>query len=353
MITSEKPPFRPGEQETSAVSPSAEGLNSDPPSSPTDEATLARELLKAGDYWRAEYIPWEILRNAPKAPTTTYLLGLAVLMQRRYVEAKRLIDRTYQLRPWINDRIVVRHPFEVLQEAAERLPNWSWPTYQLLRERWRAIGSTLRDAVLHIAGASPGTVVQVGANDGKSGDPLYALINQGKLQGLLVEPQEGPFLALRKRYEGLPGLRFEQAAVVDKDGPVIMTTVEDRTTIGTLVPERNIMRLRKARREVSVPGLTFRSLLDRHAISTFDVLQIDTEGYDYRILEQVDLRKHDVKIVNMEFYCLPVDERVATMRQLDAGNFAWFFDGMDLLALRRDVFSEIFCICDLWGSTSH
>jgi FkbM family methyltransferase len=270
-------------------------------------------------------------------------------MQGRYVEARRLIDRTYQLRPWINDRIAVHYPFNALQGAAEKLPDWPWPKYQLSRERWRAVGASLTAAVLHVASTSDSvqTFVQIGANDGKSGDPLHRLIQQGQLQGLLVEPQEAPFVALQKRYEAVAGLAFEQAAVVDKDGPVTMHTTEDRTTLGTLLPERNIMRLRKAWQEVSVPGMTIRTLLHKHGIAAFDLLQIDTEGYDYHVLKQVDLSENEVKIVNMEFYCLPITERIATMSQLDEEGFAWFFDGMDLLALRRDLFSDIFCITDL------
>jgi FkbM family methyltransferase len=194
--------------------------------------------------------------------------------------------------------------------------------------------------------------VQVGANDGKSGDPLYNLIQQGRLQGLLVEPQESPFVALRKRYHAIAGLRFEQAAIVDQDGPVTMQTTEDRTTLGTLLPDRNIMRLRSEWKEVSVPGMTMRTLLDRHGITAFDVLQIDTEGYDYRVLKQVELSKNKVKVVNMEFYCLPVVERLAAMNQLDEAGFAWFFDGMDLLAVRRDLYSDPFLITDLLASFS-
>jgi len=312
----------------------------------------SRELLLTGDYRRAEYLLWEVVRAQPHAPRAVYLLGLAILYQKRFREARRLIDRAYRLALWVDDRVVTPVPAEILSEVQGALPGWDWPRYQSARERWRAIGLSVVAAAQHRAAANPGrplTFIQVGANDGRSGDPLRKLIKRGTIRGLMVEPQAEPFGRLVERYQGVAGLSFENVAIADRDAPIQMVTTTDRSTLGTLVPDRNILSRRKARTlsRITVAGLSFASLLAKHSIERFDLLQIDTEGYDYEVLKQVDLDAGGVGIVNLEYYCLPIAERLAVCAQLDAAGFAAFFGRMDLLAVRREEFEEPFCITDL------
>ena len=315
----------------------------------------SRELLITGDYRRAEYLLWEVVRGAPRSPAATFLLGVAILHQGRFAEARRLIDRAYELRLWVDDRVAAPMSTDVLRAAAGAEPEWDWPHYQLARERWRAIGLTVEAATEYLVAANHGqplTFIQAGANDGRSGDPLRKLIGRGALRGLMIEPQPEPFGRLTERYKSVAGLSFENAAIADRDGPIEMVTDRDRSTLGTLVPERNILSRRKARtlNKVTVVGMSFASLLAKHAIERFDLLQIDTEGYDYQILKQVDLRALDVAIVNLEYYCLPIVERSAVCAQLEDAGFALFFGEMDLLAVRRDEFAEPFYITDLSAS---
>ncbi len=308
------------------------------------------EMLVRGNFARAEQILLDILKTSPEAPTTTFLTGTAALYQGRYEDARRMISSVYENRRWVNDRIPAPMTIETLRDAARVLPDWDWPRYQLARERWRAIGLTIESAVRHLAQVQGGvpTFVQVGANDGKSGDPLHKVIRRGSLRGLLVEPQPEPFDRLQKNYSGVPGLQFENSAVAEVEGPIEMVTATDRTTIGSTTPDRTILHLHQGEiRKVTVTGRPFPAILARHGIERFDLLQIDTEGFDYQVLRQVDLARRGVQIVNMEYFCLPIAERIAACEQLDAAGFAVFFSRRDLLAVRRETFTEAFCITDL------
>jgi FkbM family methyltransferase len=309
-----------------------------------------RQLLQSGDHRRAERILRRILRTRPRAPNTTYLLGISVLLQGRFGDARRIIDRAYSLRPWVNDGMVASDSLGILLKASASLPDWDWPRYQLARERWHAVDLTISAAVAHLSatGEEPLTFVQIGANDGKRGDPMHSLVRQYDLRGLLVEPQQGPFRRLRRNYADVDGLIFENVAIAEDEGPIEMTTTA-RHTLGTMVPDRNILQIRPKRdlEKITVTGRQLGPMLLQHGIERFDILQIDTEGYDYRVLRQVDLAARNVTIVNMEFYCLPVTERLAACAQLDAAGFAVFFGHMDLLAVKRDVFAEPFRITDL------
>lgn len=94
-------------------------------------AGRARGLISKGKYRKAEYMLWEILREEPDAPTSTYMLGVSILLQGRYRDAQRLIERAYRLRPRLADRFVAPDRLERLREAAQALPEWPWPRDQL------------------------------------------------------------------------------------------------------------------------------------------------------------------------------------------------------------------------------
>jgi hypothetical protein len=55
--------------------------------------------------------------------------------------------------------------------------------------------------------------IQIGANDGMYDDDLRKYILDYSWQGVLVEPQPGPFARLVQNYRGHSGLRFENAAI--------------------------------------------------------------------------------------------------------------------------------------------
>ena len=250
---------------------------------------------------------------------------------------------------------------EVLSEACEAEPDWDWARYQLARERWRSVGLTVAAAVDYLCTLIDHTpsFVQVGANDGRRVDPIHKLVRERGIRGLLVEPQPEPFEKLKANYADIDGLRFERAAITEEDGPIEMVTT-DRSTIGSLMPDRNKLSLRSDGevQKITVEGLTFDTALAKHNIEHFDLLQIDTEGFDYRVLRQVDLDARRVSIVNLEYNCLLVSERVAVCQQLEAAGFAWSFSDMDLLAVKRDAFEEAFCLTEvdrrvegpIWGS---
>jgi FkbM family methyltransferase len=321
--------------------------------SPTEErvvrtaAERGRQHFELEEFNEAEFFLWENIRTSPRAPTATYLLGLIKMIQGHWQEGRRLVERAYSLKPWVDDRVLTPRALRMVAEAEHRFPDWVWPKYQLARERWRAVNLSLSTAVDHLVATKgrPPSFLQVGANDGRSGDPVAPLIKRVGMRGTFVEPQPTPLNSLRERYEGVAGLSFVPAAITEEDGPVTLFTDPSRTTLGTLDPSRNLMRDRgETTVELTVDGLTFESLASRFGIGEFDLLQLDTEGYDYKILKQVPLTDCKVQVVNMEHFCLPLDERLAACRYLEDHGFAYTFDVIDILAVRQDTFADAFCL---------
>ena len=63
-------------------------------------------------------------------------------------------------------------------------------------------------------------VVQIGANDGKTHDPLYRYISKYKTAGLLVEPQPDVFQKLKNNYKDNPNLKFADVAMGEEDSSI-------------------------------------------------------------------------------------------------------------------------------------
>ena len=60
--------------------------------------------------------------------------------------------------------------------------------------------------------------IQIGANDGLKADPIYLYVNKYHWNGILVEPVKYIFDNLRKNYQGVPNVLFENVAIGEKDG---------------------------------------------------------------------------------------------------------------------------------------
>lgn len=196
--------------------------------------------------------------------------------------------------------------------------------------------------------------LQIGAADGRRYDPIYHFVRRYGWTGVLVEPLPDIFEMLGANYEGQDGLVFENAAVTEQDETreihrVPLESVGHGGVPGwafgasTLVPEKT----RFARRNSPAPlhdalssaavveevtCLSLASLLEKHAVERIDVLQLDTEGYDARILRQLDLARYRPAIINMEWQWLDEAERKEVSTLLSAQGYSLHSCEADLLA---------------------
>lgn len=175
--------------------------------------------------------------------------------------------------------------------------------------------------------------VQVGGMDGKRYDPVYAFIKHYRWRGLILEPLPDLFEALSRNYAGCDGVTLVNAALTEADGERTMLRVGREAAhagavplwaegLGTFHPERNALGgvgvgvgtelhaalLDHARHE-SVACLTLASLVERHAVTRIDLLQVDAEGCELDILRQVDRGGHRPTMVHLEYWALPPEER--------------------------------------------
>jgi FkbM family methyltransferase len=192
------------------------------------------------------------------------------------------------------------------------------------RRTWEANSRAFNELLEHHAKATPDFfVLQIGAHDGVSGDPIHELIVKYDWQGLLVEPQPSLFEQLKANYSKLPHrLLFENAAVADSDGFRDMyfvrpekVTREWETQIASFYPRESYST--EDIGAIRVPTVTIATLIKRHQVKKVDLLQVDVEGYDFEILKLVDFNRCPPSFIRYEHKHLTRRDRAASRRLLE------------------------------------
>jgi FkbM family methyltransferase len=197
-------------------------------------------------------------------------------------------------------------------------------------------------------------VLKIGANDGVESDPLAEfLLNDKRYRGVFVEPIPQYAKMLSANYDGTGRFKIEQAAIAAQDGSMLMYYVDENVTDskGQKVPEwlRGVAGLdrthvekhlfspemHQAIRQTTVECLSMASLLARNKMHAVDLLQIDTEGYDFMVLKQIDFSVLRPKIVIFEpKHLSQKDDSEAKMFMEKAGYEVKIFE-TDFLCLDR------------------
>lgn len=148
----------------------------------------------------------------------------------------------------------------------------------------------------------PFTFVQVGSNDGRTGDPLHRTILNKPVAGVLIEPIPRLFEQLRRTYEGKSGLTFVNAAIGSEAGTRALYFVRPRSDdpvwadlLGSFHQEvvlshrSEVQDLDERVETLDVPCCTLDSVLSDQPFRRLDLIHIDAEGADYEILRSLDL----------------------------------------------------------------
>lgn len=195
--------------------------------------------------------------------------------------------------------------------------------------------------------------IQIGANDGAQHDPLRTTILKQRWHGVLVEPVPFVFDRLQLYYQGFKRVKLENVAIADHDGikdfyHLRQAKQEDdlpRWYDGIGSFNRDVVLKHRDRipdidqRIVTrqVPCLKFSSLCERHGIEVLDLLQMDTEGYDFEIIRRIDLNRFRPILIMYEHHHLSSADKRACEAYLESAGFNLVHDGLDTLGLHQDA----------------
>lgn len=169
--------------------------------------------------------------------------------------------------------------------------------------------------------------VEIGANDGITNDSIYPFAKKYGWRGLLVEPQTEVFSKLEKNYAGIEGVNLVNAAIGEADGDQIFFRIRQSndpvasaakfpTQLASLRKEsvlsqtKYVPNVAKSLEEIRVPVMTFETLMLKTGADRFDVLIIDTEGYDAKILRSIDIERFKPSIVQYEHVFMTKAEQI-------------------------------------------
>ena len=193
--------------------------------------------------------------------------------------------------------------------------------------------------------------VQVGSNDGLQGDPIHDLIiNHKTWAGIFIEPVDFLFQRLEKNYGDADRFVFENVAIGNEKGTKRFFYVSDKAKDELELPywhdqlgsfDKNHIRQSLGDQvspyiiEEDIECLPLQEVLDRNQVTAIDLIHIDTEGFDYKVLSQVDLGIYKPSVILFEHKHLVGGELEKANSLLKKAGYRLFEYGGDTLAVRR------------------
>lgn len=204
--------------------------------------------------------------------------------------------------------------------------------------------------------------IQVGSNDGITKDPLHEFIVNQNWEGILVEPVSYLFNKLKANYATNAGrLHFENGAIAAQNGEMNFYYLKESENpdipwfynqIGSFM-EDIVMKHRELIPgfddlliKESVSTIKFCDLLDKYDFQDIDLIQIDTEGYDFEIIKLIPFSKLDVKIIMYEHKHLSISNYKKSISFLNKHGFfvgALAIDNLikDTIAIKPAILNQL------------
>lgn len=227
--------------------------------------------------------------------------------------------------------------------------------YNILRKIYRTLTlapPAATDKIEEILKKKPSVFfVQVGSNDGVQGDPIHNLISRNKMwAGIFIEPVGYIFQRLMKNYHNDKRFIFENVAIGAKKGRVKFYYVSEdaKAELGDDLPfwydqlgsfnKDYILnhlhgKVEPYLVEEEVECVTLQEIFERNNVKKIDLLHIDTEGFDYKVLSQVNFERYKPMVVLYEHRHLSVDEKEKAKLLFKRSGYNHFEYGGDTLAI--------------------
>jgi len=187
------------------------------------------------------------------------------------------------------------------------------------------------------------TVIQVGANDGITHDPIHKFIKRDNWKGVLLKPQKHLFPGLCKLYRKNKGITILNSALGNEDGKTNIYKIgfsDARWATGLATFNKKVLEdafnsgyvLRNAERDnTEIPDnleeqivaediqvISPATLLKTCNIGHIDLLQIDTEGFDYVVIKMLLSTNLQPGMIIFENTHLSADDLSACQTLLDS-----------------------------------
>jgi FkbM family methyltransferase len=224
---------------------------------------------------------------------------------------------------------------------------------------------SLSDFLSQYSKSKPGnfTVVQIGANDGITHDPIHKFIKRDDWKGVLLEPQPDVFHEfLKKIYAKNKGITPLCAAIGEKDGSqpiykVGFSSMRWATGLASFSKEKieqafedGIVASNCKRFGIEIPAdqskwisqeevqvIAPATLIQTYGLDHIDLLQIDAEGYDLEVIRIFDIPTTRPQAIIFENVGLNAGDYAACLQLLGEQNYQLKKFGPNTLALQKPL----------------
>ena len=142
-------------------------------------------------------------------------------------------------------------------------------------------------------------------------------------RGILVEPLSDCFARLKDNYREDPNLIFENVAISDQAEVRSFYRIREGLDylpewckgLGTfhldvlLTHRWALPDVERYVERLEVPCISLAELLEKHRVKAVDLLLLDTEGYDYEIIKQIDFNRIKPALIAFEHEYIKKQDR--------------------------------------------
>ena len=199
------------------------------------------------------------------------------------------------------------------------------------------------------------SLIQIGANDGISHDHVHNVIKKFKLESLLLEPIKKYFQDLKNNYSNYENVRIENSALSINNEILFLYKVntEYLNKYGTLSSgissfyKEHLLKHGIKKKHIvqeKVNQISCDELLKKYNIEVFDLLLIDTEGYDCNIENDFFIKIKKIRpIIIFEWSHIKNHELENTLSAISNNSYSFFPIGEDIFCfpIERDIFLKL------------
>jgi len=195
-------------------------------------------------------------------------------------------------------------------------------------------------------------VIVIGANNGDLKDFLCPYLTLPNVKGILVEPIKYLFKELQEKYTNNDSFHLENSAIYSSnrkkkmfrlnrsdDFPDWINGLGSFNRENLILHEIDIPKINSQVVKEFVNCITFNALMKKYAVENINILQIDTEGYDYDIIKLIDFNRYRPDIILLEYLHLTYYQYFAAINLLRSNKYKVYRNkgSLDLIAIDDEI----------------